>query len=109
MRRMGNPISVCVVQTEMGIRRNGCLATYAYRWSLLFAKAIETNFLAVPITLEPLVSGVYFNYDAPPACTTSGGTFTATGHSGSVIGDTLTVTVTLNGSTATKTWGGDLF
>jgi prepilin-type N-terminal cleavage/methylation domain-containing protein len=72
-------------------------------------KAIETNSPAALISVEPLTSGSFFNYDAAPVCTVAGGTFTATGHSGSVIGKTLTVTVTLSGTTVSKTWGGDLF
>ena len=72
-------------------------------------KAIDANSAITSFSLEPLPAGVYFNYDSTPACTTSGGTFTATGHSGAVSGEALTVTVTMTGSTATKTWGGSLF
>ena len=72
-------------------------------------KSLETNSAITSFSLEPLPAGVYFNYDSTPACTTSGGTFTATGHSGAVSGEALTVTVTMTGSTATKTWGGSLF
>jgi Tfp pilus assembly major pilin PilA len=72
-------------------------------------KSLETNSDITSFSLEPLPSGAYFTYDPTPACTTSGGTFTATGHSGAVSGEALTVTVTMTGTNATKTWGGSLF
>ena len=66
------------------------------------------------ITLAQPTDGQYFTYDDPgdTACTTDGGTFTATGNTGAVDGLDLTVTVSFSGSPATipaKEWGGALY
>jgi prepilin-type N-terminal cleavage/methylation domain-containing protein len=72
-------------------------------------KSLSTGSSTTSFTLIALVTGDYFNYDFTPTCTTTGGIFTATGIGGSVTGDTLTVTVAMTGTVASKTWGGDLF
>ena len=72
-------------------------------------KSLETRSAITNFTLSVIPDGKYFTYDTTPTCTTSGGIYTATGSSGSVEGATLTVTVTMNGTTPSKTWGGELF
>lgn len=72
-------------------------------------KSLSTGAATTTFNLAALKAGKYFSYDVTPVCTISGGTYTATGTGGSVTGGTLTVTVTMTGTVASKTWGGDLF
>lgn len=60
------------------------------------------------IALSPLTSTPHFIFDSAPVCTTDSSTFTATGYAGEVKGGTLSVTVTVSGTTIRKTWGGNL-
>lgn len=72
-------------------------------------KSLSTGSHITSFNLIPLTTGDHFSYDASPTCTTAGGLYTATGIAGSVSGETLTVSVSMTGTVASKTWGGELF
>ena len=78
-------------------------------------KAVETGVVGgVPTgAVTAPAAGQYFTYGIGSGCKNAGGTFTATGKTGTAVaGKTLTVAVSFTGtpaSTPVKTWGGALY